>query len=129
MTRYVPKTRRRSAFVSMWIDKTIITHGGWSCSTEDEPMWRTSCGDRILHRAGARFIAKALWGLLYEVQTVSLDDYSLGVPCFDNMTCGQEISVLAVVANGLRRKHVPVVPYTAVLGGAISMVFEPLPIV
>jgi hypothetical protein len=43
----------------------------------------------------------------------TLDDYELGIECFDNLTYGQRISVLATIGNGLLRKDVPVVDLTA----------------
>ncbi|MDI6451743.1 hypothetical protein [Anaerobaca lacustris] len=89
-------------------------------------MWRTSCGDRILHGAEARLFAEALLSLLDEAHTDQLYDYDLGLSCFDNLTYGQKISVLAIVGNGLLREDVPAVPLTAVLEGAIAAVFEHL---
>ena len=46
--------------------------------------------------------AEALLSLLDEAHTDQLCDYDLGPPCFDNLTYGQRVSVLAAVANGLR---------------------------
>ena len=89
-------------------------------------MWRTSCGDRILHGAEARLFAEALLSLLDDVQMTPFDDYELGLSCFDNLTYGQKISVLAIVGNGLLRNDVPAVPLTAVLEGAIAAVFQHL---
>jgi hypothetical protein len=93
---------------------------------EDKPMWRTSSGERALQGAEARLFAEALWSLLDETHTDQLYDYDLGLPCFDNLTYGQKISVLVTVANGLLREDVPAVPLTAVLEGAIAAVFQHL---
>jgi hypothetical protein len=87
-------------------------------------MWRTSSGERTLQGAEARLFAEALGSLLDEVYTDQLCDYDLGLPCFDNLTYGQKVSVLAVVGNGLLREEVPAVPLTAVLEGAIAAVFQ-----
>ena len=89
-------------------------------------MWRTSCGERTLHGAEARLFAEALLSLLDDAHTDQLYDYDLGLPCFDNLTYGQKICVLATVANGLLRKDAPAVPLTAVLEGAIAAVFQHL---
>jgi len=89
-------------------------------------MWRTSCGERTLHGAEARLFAEALLSLLDEADTDKLYDYDLGLPCFDNLSYGQKISVLAVVGSGLLRADVPAVPLTAVVEGAIAAVFQHL---
>ena len=89
-------------------------------------MWRTSCGERTLHGAEARLFAATLLNLLDEAQTDQLYDCELGLPCFDDLTCGQKVYVLATVANGLLTEDVPVVPLTAVLEGAIAAVFQHL---
>lgn len=89
-------------------------------------MWRTSCGERILHGAEARLFAEALLSLLDDVQMVPFEDYELGLSCFDNLTYGQKISVLSTIGNGLLREDVPAVPLTAVLEGAIAAVFQHL---
>ena len=46
--------------------------------------------------------------------------------CFDNLTYGQRISVLATIGNGLFRKDVTPVDLTAVVEGAIAAVFKHL---
>lgn len=89
-------------------------------------MWRTPCGERTLHGVEARLFAEALLSLLDEAHTDQLYDYNLGLPCFDNLTYGQKVSVLAAVGNGLLREEVPVVPLTAVLEGRIAAVFQHL---
>lgn len=89
-------------------------------------MWRTSCGERTLHGAEARLFAEALLSLLDDAHTDQLYDYELGLPCFNNLTYGQKICVLATVANGLLRKDAPAVPLTAVLEGGIAAVFQHL---
>lgn len=89
-------------------------------------MWRTSCGNRILHGAEARLFAEALLSLLDEVQPAPFDDHEIGLSCFDNLTYGQKNSVLSTIGNGLLREDVPMVPLTAVLEGAIAAVFEHL---
>ena len=70
-------------------------------------MWRTEYGDRILVGAEAKVFAKALSSLLDEAIMGTLDDYHLGIECFDNLTFGQRISVLAIIGNGLLRKDAP----------------------
>ena len=94
--------------------------------TEDEPMWRTSCDERTLHGAEARLFAEALLSLLDEAQSDQLYDYDLGLACFDSLTYGQKVSVLATIGNGLLREDVPVVPLTAVLEGGVAAVFQHL---
>jgi len=89
-------------------------------------MWRTSCGERTLHGPEARLFAEALLSLLDEVHTGQLYDYDLGLRCFDDLTYGQKISVLAIIGNGLLKDDVPVVPLTAVPEGAIAAVFQHL---
>ena len=89
-------------------------------------MWRTECGERILDGAEAIVFAEALPSLLDEAIMGTLDDYDLGIECFDNLTFGQRISVLTIVGNGLLRKDVPSVELTAVVEGAIAAVFQHL---
>jgi hypothetical protein len=89
-------------------------------------MWRTQYGNRTLEGAEAVVFAEALSSLLDEAISEELDDYELGVECFDNLTFGQKIFVLSIVGNGLLRKDMPIVPLTAVLEGAIAVVFENL---
>lgn len=52
------------------------------------------------------------------------EDYELGVACFDNLTYGQKISVMATIGNGLLREDVASVDLTAVVEGAIGAVFQ-----
>ncbi len=89
-------------------------------------MWRTDRGERILKDAEAIVFAEALSGLLDEAISGTLDDYDLGIRCFDDLTFGQRISTLAVIGNGLLREDVPVVALTAVVEGAIAAVFQHL---
>jgi len=89
-------------------------------------MWRTECGERILKGTEARVFAEALSGLLDEAIQGILDDYELGIRCFDVLTFGQEISVLAIIGNGLLRQDVTPVELTAVVEGAIAAVFQHL---
>jgi hypothetical protein len=89
-------------------------------------MWRTQYGDRILVGAEAKVFAEALLHLLDEFDLFDLCEfeYELGIECFDNLTFGQRISVLAIIGNGLLRKDVPLVRLTAILEGAIAAVFK-----
>ena len=89
-------------------------------------MWRTECGIRILKGAEAKLFAEALAGLLDEAIMGKLEDYELGIRCFDDLTYGQKISVLATIGNGLFREDVPPVALTAVVEGAIAAVFKHL---
>jgi len=89
-------------------------------------MWRTECGERILEGAEAIVFAESLSSLLDEAIMGTLDDYDLGIECFDNLTFGQRISTLATIGNGLLRKDVPSVELTAVVEGAIAAVFQHL---
>jgi len=89
-------------------------------------MWRTSCGERTLDGAEARVFAEALLCLLDEAVIDQFEDYSSGVSCFDDLSYGQKISVLATVGNGLLRKDVPMVELTAAGEAAIAAVFEKL---
>lgn len=86
-------------------------------------MWRTKYGERILKDAEARVFAEALSGLLDEAIQVTLDDYELGIRCFDDLTFGQKISVLSSIGNGLLREDGPPVELTAVVEGAMAAVF------
>ena len=71
--------------------------------------------------------SQSLLSLLAEAkQQDQLEDYPLGISCFDDLTYGQKISVLAIVGNGLLRKDVPSPELTAVVEGAIASVFEHL---
>ena len=87
-------------------------------------MWRTQYGDRTLEGAEAKVFAETLSSLLGEAIQGTLDDYQLGVACFDNLTFGQRISALAVIGNGLLRRDTPLVRLTAVLEGTIAAVFQ-----
>jgi len=89
-------------------------------------MWHTSGGDRTLHGAEGRLFAEALLSLLDEAHTDHLYDYDLGLSCFDDLTYGQKVFVLAAVGNGLLREDVPMAPLTAVLEGGIATVFQHL---
>ena len=89
-------------------------------------MWRTSCGERVLSGAEAKVFAEALLNLLDEVTEFDFEDYELGIKCFDTLTSGQKIYVLATIGNGLFRKDVKPVELTAVLEAAIAAVFEHL---
>jgi len=89
-------------------------------------MWRTDRGERILEGAEAIVFAEALSTLLDYAITDQFDDYESGVACFDNLTYGQKISVLATIGNGLFRKDVAPVDLTAVVEGAIAAVFQNL---
>lgn len=89
-------------------------------------MWRTSCGERILHGAEARVFCEALLCLLDEAFIDQLEDYPSGVVCFDDLTYGQKISVLTTVGKGLLCQDVPAVELTAALEGAIAAVFDKL---
>jgi len=89
-------------------------------------MWRTSCGTRILEGAEARVFSEALLCLLDEAFMDQFEDYPSGVQCFDDLTYGQKIPVLAKVGHGLLCRDVPAVALTAALEGAIAAVFEKL---
>jgi hypothetical protein len=87
-------------------------------------MWRTQYGDRTLVSAEAVLFAEALSSLLDEGFSGTLDDYEIGIECFDNLTFGQRVSVLSTIGNGLLRKDIPIVRLTAILEGAIAAVFN-----
>jgi hypothetical protein len=89
-------------------------------------MWRTQYGDRILVGAEAVLFAEALSSLLDEATSGAVDDCESGIEVFDNLTFGQQVSVLSIIGNGLLRKDIPPVRLTAVLEGAIAVVFEHL---
>ena len=89
-------------------------------------MWRTSCGNRTLKRAEARLFAEALLSLLDQEDALRHEDCPLGIECYDSLTYGQKISVLATVGKGLLREDVPAVGLTAVVEAAIAAVFEHL---
>jgi hypothetical protein len=89
-------------------------------------MWRTECGERTLEGSEARVFAEALATLLDYALTDQFDDYESGVACFDNLTYGQKIAVLATIGNGLLRKDIRSVELTAVVEGAIAAVFQQL---
>jgi hypothetical protein len=80
---------------------------------------------RFFH-SEARVFAEALAGLLDEAIMGRLEDYELGVRCFDNLTFGQKIPALETIGNGLLRDDVPPVEVTAVVEGAIAAVFQHL---
>jgi hypothetical protein len=79
---------------------------------------------RELEGAEAVVFAEALLSLLDEAVQDQFDDYQLGISCFDNLTYGQQISVLVIVGNGLLRKDVAPVELTAVVEGAIAAVIQ-----
>ena len=87
-------------------------------------MWRTQCGERILKGDEARVFAESLSTLLDNAIMDQFEDYESDVACFDNLTYGQKISVLATIGNGLFRKDVASVDLTAVVEGAIGAVFQ-----
>ena len=89
-------------------------------------MWRTQCGERTLESAEARVFAEALSTLLDYALTDQFDDYESDVACFDNLTYGQKIAVLATIGDGLLRKDIRSVELTAVVEGAIAAVFQQL---
>ncbi len=104
----------------------LVTGCGAQRLPRTDTMWRTSAGNRSLHGAEARLFAEAILSLLDEAQSDQLYDYDLGLRCFDTLTYGQKVSVLATIGNGLLREDVPVVPLTAVLEGGIAAVFQHL---
>jgi hypothetical protein len=87
-------------------------------------MWRTQYGDRTLDGAEAVLFAETLSSLLDEGFSGTVDDYDIGIECFDNLTFGQRVSVLSIIGNGLLRKDVPLVCLTAILDCAIAAVFN-----
>jgi len=89
-------------------------------------MWRTECGERILEGAEAVVFAETLSSLLDEAILSKFEDYESGVVCFDNLTYGQKVSVLATIGNGLFKKDVSPVELTSVVEGAIAAVFQSL---
>jgi hypothetical protein len=89
-------------------------------------MWRTDRAERTLKCAEATLFADALSGLLDEAIASTLDDYELGIGCFDDLTFGQRISTLVVIGNGLLGEDVPPVDSAAVVEGAIATVFQHL---
>ena len=89
-------------------------------------MWRTGCGERTLEGVEAEVFAEALLSLLDEAVQDQFDDYQLGINCFDNLTYGQQISVLGIIGSGLLSKDVAPIELTAVVEGAIAAVFRHL---
>ncbi len=89
-------------------------------------MWRTGYGERTLQGAEAVVFAEALLSLLDEAVQDQFDDYQLGINCFDNLTYGQQISVLGIIGSGLLSKDVAPIELTAVVEGAIAAVFRHL---
>jgi hypothetical protein len=59
-------------------------------------VWRTQYGERILEDAEARVFAESLSSLLDNAIVDQFDDYESDVVCFDNLSYGQKISVLAM---------------------------------
>jgi hypothetical protein len=88
-------------------------------------MWRTNHNDRILEGAEAKVFAEALLNLLDEFDLCDFE-YELGIKCFDTLTNGQKIYVLATIGNGLFRKDVEPVELTAVMESGIGAVFKHL---
>ena len=88
-------------------------------------MWRTDPSDRILEGAEAKVFANALLNLLDEFDFCDFE-YELGIKCFDTLTVGQKIYVLATIGNGLFRKEVEIVELTAVLESGIGAIFKHL---
>ncbi len=70
-------------------------------------MWQTGHGERTLEGDEAIVFAETFLSLLDEAIQDQLDDYQLGVACYDNLTNGQTIAVLATICNGLSRRDVP----------------------
>jgi len=91
-------------------------------------MWRTKNGNRVLKRKEAVLFAESLLSLLDEFILCDYDDYPLNIATFDTLTWRQKISLLSIVANGLIRTDVPVIPLTAALEAAIAAVLEHLKI-
>jgi hypothetical protein len=87
-------------------------------------MWRTQCGERTLESAEARVFTEALSTLLDYAITDRFEDYESGVACFENLTYGQKIAVLATIGNGLLREDIRPVELTAVVESAIAAVFQ-----
>ena len=112
----------------------VAYHSYRACTCECQSYFQFSSikeqlrrsGDRILEGAEAKVFAEVLSSLLDEAIMGTLDDYELGIKCFDTLTFGQKISVMATIGNGLLRKDVPVVDLTAVVEGAIAAVFKHL---
>jgi hypothetical protein len=88
-------------------------------------VWRTDPSDRILEGAEAKIFAEALLSLIDEFDFCDFE-YELGIKCFDTLTVGQKIYVLATIGNGLFRKDVKPVELTAVMESGIGAVFKHL---
>lgn len=82
-------------------------------------MWRTSSGERTLDGAEAKVFAEALWEFIDEA-----DRYPYDIHVFENLTYGQKVSALSIIGKGLLQREVPPIPLTAVLEGAIAVIFR-----
>src|SRR5512146_260221 len=89
-------------------------------------MWHTSCGRRTLQGAEATVLAAALEALLRQVVETRGEMPGLGPKCFDDLTYGQKITALLIVARGLLQEEIPIVELTADLEGAIAAGFDSL---
>ncbi len=87
-------------------------------------MWWTSDGERILEGAEATLFQEALGVLVdYVRQDEEGTIWQFGVPPFDTLQYGQKLAVLAQVGTGLLRKNEPSPKLTAVLEGAVAVLY------
>lgn len=87
-------------------------------------MWQTSKGERVLKGAEAKLFASSVLFILDDLKNLPDMELELGSQVFDNLTIGQQVSVLGEVSHGLLCEKVSVIPLTAVNESCIAGVFN-----
>jgi len=87
-------------------------------------MWHTSSGKRTLEKNEALLFAEAMLLLLDNADTMGMEDYSVDIAAFDQLTVGQKVSTLGIITQGLLCQDVEPVRLNAALEGAIAAVFD-----
>jgi hypothetical protein len=87
-------------------------------------MWHTSSGKRTLEQNEALLFAEAMLILLDNADTMGMEDYSVDIAAFDQLTVGQKVSTLGAITQGLLCHDVEPVRLSAALEAAIAAVFD-----
>lgn len=89
-------------------------------------MWRTPNGERIMTGAEAALFREAIAEVLERIEDeeeFSDDRWPWGVRVFDGIASGQQLAILAVVAQALFDPHVPPPRLSAVNESVIGVMF------
>lgn len=87
-------------------------------------MWHTSSGKRTLEKNEALLFAESMLFLLDNADTMGMEDYSVDIAAFDQLTVGQKVWTLGAVTRGLLCHDVKPIRLSAALESTIAAVFD-----